>query len=93
MLSKVTGIGSKKAEQMIVQLKHKVTRLIKSGVLLTSSHETKQWHDIAAVLESLHYSRQEVSDAMRYLATMHHSSDVPFDQQIRHALSFLSKKA
>ena len=30
-LSKVNGIGPKKAEQIIVQLKHKVSKLISSG--------------------------------------------------------------
>src|SRR5260221_7510594 len=33
MLSKVNGIGKKKAEQIIVQLKHKVASLIESGMV------------------------------------------------------------
>ena len=33
MLSKVNGIGKKKAEQIIVQLKHKVATLIESGTV------------------------------------------------------------
>ncbi len=38
-LSKVNGIGAKKAEQLIVQLKHKVQKLISSGGVVVESTE------------------------------------------------------
>lgn len=90
-LSNVNGIGNKKAEQMILQLKHKVGLLIKSGVTISSN--AQQWHEIMEVLTSLHYSRQEISRAMDYLKQVPEISNAPFDQRIRHALSFLAKKA
>lgn len=91
-LSKVSGIGGKKAEQIIVQLKHKVANLIKSGVKLDDLGDIESWHNIGEVLGSLNYSRGEINQAMKYLKQEHGSSQLPFDQLVRHALSFLSKK-
>lgn len=92
-LSKVSGIGPKKAEQMIVQLKHKVAKLIKSGVVVESSGDLVKWQEISDVLSSLHYSRPEISAAMKYVSDNYAKDSCSFDQLIRHALSFLSKKS
>jgi Holliday junction DNA helicase RuvA len=94
-LSKVSGIGAKKAEQMVVQLKHKVAALVKSGVDLGSTaQEAEQWNNISQVLDSLHYTRPEISRAMKHLTDMYAGAPaIPFDQLMRQALSFLSKKA
>jgi len=91
-LSKVNGIGAKKAEQMIVQLKHKVAKLIKSGVDLGSEQGAINWNNVTEVLESLNYSRMEISTAMNYLREHYSGSEASFDQLIRYALSFLAKK-
>ena len=90
-LSTVNGIGTKKAEQIAVQLKHKVAKLISSGVELKGATAIK-WHEITQVLESLNYTRGEISAAMQYLSSEHVDKKIPFDGLIRHALSFLSKK-
>jgi len=92
-LSKVSGIGAKKAEQVIVHLKHKVAKLLKSGLVVQASGRGNKIQEVSDVLKSLNYSRQEISAAMNYLGKQHTSSDLPFDQLIRHALSFLSKKS
>jgi len=92
-LSKVSGIGAKKAEQMIVQLKHKVAKLAKSGILKSSGGTIGKMQEVADVLASLHYSRFEVNAAMKHLNDAHTGSDQSFDQLVRHALSFLSKKS
>jgi len=92
-LSKVSGIGAKKAEQMIVQLKHKVAKLIKSGVVAQPSAAIGRLHEVTDVLKSLNYSRPEISAAMKDLSEHCASKDVTFDQMIRHALSFLAKRA
>lgn len=92
-LSKVSGIGAKKAEQIIVQLKHKVANLIKLGVQLDDGGDIEAWHTIGEVLESLNYSRTEISQAMKHLKQEHPNTQLPFDQLMRHALSFLSKKS
>ncbi len=91
-LSKVSGIGGKKAEQIIVQLKHKVAHLIKLGVQLDVGGDSESWHTIGEVLGSLNYSRTEINQAMKHLQQEYNSTQLPFDQLMRHALSFLSKK-
>jgi Holliday junction DNA helicase RuvA len=92
-LSKVSGIGAKKAEQIIVQLKHKVARFIKSGVQLDDEGQSASWGMVTEVLESLSYSRTEISLAMKHLKQEYPETQLPFDQLMRHALSFLSKKS
>lgn len=93
-LSKVSGIGAKKAEQIIVQLKHKVARFIKSGnLMLDDDGQSASWGMITEVLESLSYSRTEISLAMKHLKQEYPDTQLPFDQLMRHALSFLSKKS
>ena len=91
MLSKVTGIGAKKAEQIAVQLKHKVAKLIESGIDLGDVKDLTQWHEVVQVLESLHYSRMEVNRAMDHLKKLEDTSSVSFDMLLRKALTFLSK--
>jgi Holliday junction DNA helicase RuvA len=92
-LSEVSGIGSKKAEQIIVQLKHKVAKLIESGIELGATQSLEERHNISQVLKSLNYSRQEISAAMNYLTDTYPGSNVAFDQLLRHALSYLSKRS
>jgi len=91
LLSTVSGIGPKKAEQMAVQLKHKVAHLIKSGVTIQGATAVK-WHEISQVLESLNYTRTEITAALQYLNSEYAQQNLPFDGLIRHALSFLAKK-
>lgn len=93
-LSKVNGIGTKKAEQIIVQLKGKVADLIKSGVNLGNAQHLTEWNTVMQALESLNYSRSEITHAMNYIQQQ--SSEPQqrsFDQLLRQALSYLSKQA
>jgi len=90
-LSKVSGIGSKKAEQMIVQLKHKVAKLAKFACFEGDQGDIAKMSEVSDVLKSLHYSKPEISAAMRYLSDKCGGKDYSFDQLIRFALSFLSK--
>jgi Holliday junction DNA helicase RuvA len=91
-LSSVPGIGLKKAEQIIVQLKHKVAKLIQSGELGGGDVSLEQWNNVAEVLASLHYKTPEVSRVMHYLNEQYAGENLPFDKLMRHALSFLAKK-
>lgn len=92
-LTQVSGIGAKKAEQMIVQLKHKVAKLIDSGIQLHGAQQTlEQWQTVSQVLQSLNYSRSEISAAIKYINEQPCATQLPFDQLMRHALSFLAKK-
>ena len=91
-LTKVNGIGAKKAEQMIVQLKHKVAKLIDSGVELGEADSLGQWQTVSQVLQSLNYSRGEIAAAIKHVNDQPAAAQLSFDQLMRHALSFLAKK-
>jgi Holliday junction DNA helicase RuvA len=87
LLSQVNGIGEKKAEQIIVQLKHKVANL----TFATETQENVSWQTVAQALEALAYSKAEIARAMYHLKNNSNVQNATFDQLIRQALSFLAK--
>ncbi|TET34502.1 hypothetical protein E3J61_02785 [Candidatus Dependentiae bacterium] len=92
LLSKVNGIGAKKAEQMIVHLKHKVNKLLQSGISLEGSGDHAHWNTVMEALSALSYSRTEITQAVNFVRNNNSGSGVEFDQIMRQALSFLSKQ-
>ena len=66
-LSSVSGIGAKKAEQLMVHLKHKINDLIDSGIQIHENVRLNGWKDLSDALNSLNYSRPEISKTMHYL--------------------------
>ena len=90
-LTSIPGIGKKKAEQLIVQIKHKVAKLLEKGIVLGNSN-LSELQQISEVLSSLHYSRTEITAALEYLKSGH-AENISFDLMIRKALSFLAKRA
>jgi Holliday junction DNA helicase RuvA len=92
-LSKVPGIGTKKAEQIIVSLKHKMQKLLKSGIELEDVTALHHMHELNDVLTSLNYSKREIDATLHWLSEQPLSEPVPFDKLMRQALSFLAKKA
>lgn len=93
-LSSISGIGAKKAEQIIVELKHKVQKLITSGeVVVEEQGSFAQWQQLSEVLTSLNYSKPEIVKATQYVAEKYgNQSQFQLDQLIRTALSYLSQK-
>lgn len=92
-LSSISGIGAKKAEQMIVHLRHKVEKLIQSGVQIDGdSASFEQWKNVADVLKSLNYSRPEIESALAQTKEHFSGASYTFDQLLRHSLSFLAKR-
>jgi Holliday junction DNA helicase RuvA len=92
-LSKVNGIGKKKAEQIIVQLKHKVANLIETGAVDVSDiKDISYFNDVSLALQSLNYSRIEIGRAMEYVKKNVKSDNMTFDVLLRQALSYLSKQ-
>lgn len=90
-LSNINGIGPKKAEQIIVQLKHKVSKLLSSGEISAyAQQDFTHWQNVNDVLVSLNYSKQEVAKVMQFLTEKYSGQNVPLDQLIRSALGFLS---
>lgn len=90
-LSSVNGIGAKKAEQIIVHLKHKVMPLLETGFVVENNN-IKHFKNISDVLESLNYSKHEIFNAIEHLKNNNLQNDYTFDQMLRSALSFLSKR-
>jgi len=91
VFSKVPGIGAKKAEQIIVQLKHKTNSLMKD--MPTTSPSANALHEVRQALESLNYSRGEITTAIHFLNKNNENTQLPFDKLLRQALSYLSKRA
>lgn len=91
-LSSLNGIGAKKAEQIIVNLKHKISKL-QENVIFKASPISKHLGQITEVLNSLNYSKQEISSAIDYVGNTFKDQDAPFEVILRKSLSFLSKKA
>lgn len=55
-LSTVSGVGEKKAEQIIVQLKHKVQKMLSTGQIIADTQENfVQWQNVGDVLATLNY--------------------------------------
>jgi Holliday junction DNA helicase RuvA len=91
-LSKVNGIGARKASQIIIQLRDKVTKLISTGVITLQTENAKQWHMLTQALESLNYSRAEITHAIQNLKSNSATQAHTFDQLMRQALSLLAKQ-
>lgn len=94
-LSAVSGIGPKKAEQIILHLKDKVSKLIQTQMITGTESESvvlEQWNNISQVLQSLNYSKGEIEAAMRHVGRESTGKHIPFEELLRKALSFLSKK-
>ena len=89
VLSSVGGLGPKKVEQVIVQLRSKVAALAKSDMPMHGA--SKDWQNVSDVLTSLNYSRAEITRTMKFLKKNYAGSPVQFDGLVRHALSFLSR--
>ena len=93
VLSSVSGIGARKAEHIIVQLKNKVEKLIDSGdVALEGDSNLSDWKNLQQVFKSLNYSRQEIEMVLAHLRKTYGGTGSSFDELIRHGLSFLAKK-
>ncbi len=91
-LSSLHGIGTKKAEQLVVHLKHKVTKLVAHSMVNSGSSIGRHFDTIADVLTSLNYSRPEISSVFEFLRTNHASQEISFDELLRKSLSYLAKR-
>jgi len=90
-LSQLKGIGAKKAEQLILQLKDKVDGFV-SVHKIQAVGAARHLIQIGDVLQSLNYSRPEIQQTIAYLRDRQYESEPSFDRVMRSALSFLSKK-
>lgn len=92
-LSRIDGIGTKKAESMIVFLKDKISKLLQSGALSVETNATLgNMNKISEILTSLGYSRAESSYTLEHLQKTTSFNSLPFDELIRKALAFAASK-
>lgn len=92
-LSGVNGIGPKKAEHIIFQIKDKVPALIQRYPHQASDQQAfVQWQQIRDVLTSLNYSKQEIAETINVLNKQYAGITCSLDQLIRQALAHLSSK-
>lgn len=92
VLSSINGIGSKKAEHIIVQLKHKIAKHIELSGYADQTDALQKRNELTQVLASLHYSKQEIHNTLAHLQEQHEIALLPFDQLMRYALAFLAKR-
>ena len=94
-LSQLNGIGQKKAEQIIIELKNKITKIALS--IPASDKEDHKYftmmNELTEVLASLNYSKQEVSNTIAHINKSNKAPNSSFDQLLRSALAFLSDKS
>lgn len=90
-LSTITGVGPKKAESLVVLLKDKIAKLIIQYPQKNNfSGAVVVWQELRDALNSLNYSKQEISLAVAYLTDKYTTQQVSLDQLIRTALAYLS---
>ena len=88
-LSSVNGIGEKTAENIILQLKRKVSKLIESGIIKpTESSRLSHYNTLSDALLSLGYTKQEISNTIKQLSK---EGDLSLDQLMRRAFLLLSR--
>ncbi|MBP9764939.1 Holliday junction branch migration protein RuvA [Candidatus Babeliales bacterium] len=92
VLSSIKGVGSKKAEQLIIQLKDKVSKLAQTGTISKDNQVIAAWVDLHQTLNSLHYSPTEIKIATTQLKQEIGVQNIPFDLLLRKALLLLAKK-
>lgn len=93
VLSSISGIGAKKAEQISVALKHKVAKLLKEQPNLTATSTTlSNWKDLTDTLTSLGYSSAEIKSATNFLKESNIDTTTPLSTILRKTLAFLANK-
>jgi len=75
-------------------LRHKVKKLFQGGFVDVdaTNHAGVAWNDLSNALSSLNYSQKEVSSVIKKIAEEKDVSSLPFEQLMRKALSYLSKR-
>jgi len=92
-LSKVNGIGPKKAAQLILTLKDKIEKMVMDGKLaVEKTQETAIFQQLSQVLTTLNYSKQEVGRATQFVIDKYKDEPSSLDQMIRSALTFLASR-
>jgi len=89
-LSALKGIGTKKAEQLVLFLRNKLDEFVAISAT-QNSPRIGALHQVSQVLESLNYSRPEIQQVLMHIG-QEKMDGVPFDVLLRKSLAFLAKK-
>lgn len=92
LLSSVNGIGKKKAEQIILQLKDKIASIDKNTFELQNTLILDRLKQIHEALGSLGYSRVEIQFAIDQIKKQFKIEEEVFEQLLRKCLNILAKK-
>ncbi|MCL5437018.1 MAG: Holliday junction branch migration protein RuvA [Candidatus Dependentiae bacterium] len=91
-LSSVSGIGTRKAETLVVSLKNRATDLVEDGFELgAEASGAKNLTQVRHALESLSYDRTEVHLALEHLKGLEGIDQEPVPVMLKKALSFLAR--
>lgn len=91
-LSAIKGFGGKKAEQLILHLKGKVSKMLLQHPVTENNKVLTVWNDLQQTLTSLNYSSTEIKQVSSLLKQEFANKEVSFDLLLRKALSLLAKK-
>jgi len=91
-LSSIKGLGSKKAEQLILHLKGKVEKIVSKHPITEKNKAIAAFSDLHQTLTSLNYSPTEIKQTTTILRQETAGKDIPFDLLLRKALILLAKK-
>jgi len=91
-LSSIKGIGAKKAETIILQLRDKVSSMVMTTESTHHSQTPAQaLFEVTQALSSLRYSTAEINSALNALRQEGIPAHATFDQLMRRALSLISR--
>jgi len=85
-LSSFKGIGSKKAEALIMHLRNKVDKINFTSGNNAATHSAQKIKDLSDALQALRYSSSEIAVALRAIRERGDLQTTPFDQLLRIAL-------
>jgi len=89
-ISKLKGIGAKKAEQMILHLKNKIDQLATMTTGTNSVIATSTWNDLQQTLLSLGYTNSQIIPTIQQLKTSQAGQPATLDILLRKAFSLLA---
>jgi len=91
-LSQVSGIGPKKAELMIMQLKDKISKIPLGDIHPAQHAELHMIKQVSAALAALHYKPSEITHALDFITQNAMLDASSFDDLLKRALSVLAKR-
>lgn len=91
-LSKINGIGTRKAEALIVSLKNKASTLVKNGFELNEQGlSSSAMTETSQALESLGYTNQEINLALSHISQQELPLEVSVAFLLKKTLAFLAQ--